>query len=62
MARTKTHNDSTGALLTGLGLLTAAAFVFLSFAGDAVGATSPADALIKAATASDAPKFVGRRD
>jgi len=61
MDRTK-HNDAKGALLTGLGLLTAAAFVFLSFAGDAVGATSPADALVKAATASNAPTIVARRD
>jgi hypothetical protein len=62
MSQSHARNDAKSALLTGLGLLTAAAFVFLSFAGDAVGAVSPADALIKAATASNAPQVVARRD
>ena len=62
MEKSNTHHDAKSALLTGLGLLTAAAFVFLSFAGEAVGARSPAEALIEAATASNAPQVVARRD
>lgn len=41
MARNEVHQGAKGNLLAGLGLLTAAGFVALSFAGDALGAGAP---------------------